>query len=222
MIYSRYFTKDQQGSVTIEFVFAIIVLCLLLIFMFDLSIFRLQMGKLDNVSYSLVNILRERRQLFNTADGKEYSPVVQASSENMCESPSTNITSHNCQSLIQTFEGLANKMFYGTTMPKGNRRIYIRLDDLEFKPLENGKFAIANHWVVTNFKNDDLMNKDCVPTTNILTLRKLAPISEINDHRKLPLYQVTLCIPSYSLFATVTRSGNDRKILRSSSVAVGR
>ncbi|VEJ09899.1 tight adherence pilus pseudopilin TadF [Actinobacillus delphinicola] len=222
MISSSRFVKNQQGSVTIEFVFAIIVMCLLLIFMFDLSMFRLQMGKLDNVSYSLVNILRERRQLFNTADGKEYSSAIQASSENMCEAPNSSITSHDCASLIQTFEGLANKMFYGTTMPKGNRRIYIRLDDLEFKPLEKGSFAIENHWVVTNFKDNELMNRDCVPTTNILTLRKLAPISEINNHRKLPLYQVTLCIPSYSLFAAITHSGGDRKILRSSSIAVGR
>lgn len=58
------FQKDKKGSVTIEFAFMLIFLCVMLIFMADLVLVRSTMGKLDSVSYSLVNIVRERPSFF--------------------------------------------------------------------------------------------------------------------------------------------------------------
>lgn len=58
------FKKEKTGSVTIEFAFMLLFLGIMLVFMVDLVLVRSTMGKLDSVSYSLVNILRERNAFY--------------------------------------------------------------------------------------------------------------------------------------------------------------
>lgn len=58
------FKKEKTGSVTIEFAFMLLFLGIMLVFMVDLVLVRSTMGKLDSVSYSLVNILRERNTFY--------------------------------------------------------------------------------------------------------------------------------------------------------------
>ncbi len=222
------FQRSHKGSVTIEFIFAILVLCLMLMFMLDLSLMRLQIGKLDNTSYSLVNILRERRQLFNESNTKEYTTEDAEKAENLCTGSTD---THDCRKLVLAFEKLANQMFFGTTKSQKGKKIYVRLDALQFwhKNCTNNalcadfekNFNIKHHWVVSNIP-DDLKN-DCVPSTNIRTLQNVAPISEVDPNRKLPLYQVTLCLPTVSFFNTfVPNEQSNGRVLRSSSLAVGR
>lgn len=58
------FLKSKKGAVTIEFFFMVLLLGILFAFMADLVMLRSTLGKLDNASFSLVNILRERTQLY--------------------------------------------------------------------------------------------------------------------------------------------------------------
>ena len=58
------FLKSKKGAVTIEFFFMVLLLGVLFAFMADLVMLRSTLGKLDNASFSLVNILRERTQLY--------------------------------------------------------------------------------------------------------------------------------------------------------------
>ena len=58
------FIKNKKGAVTIEFFFMVLLLGILFAFMADLVMLRSTLGKLDNASFSLVNILRERTQLY--------------------------------------------------------------------------------------------------------------------------------------------------------------
>ena len=58
------FLPNKRGSVTIEFIFMLILLTFIFAFLADFVIVRSTQGKLDNASYSLVNVLRERIQLF--------------------------------------------------------------------------------------------------------------------------------------------------------------
>lgn len=62
---SRHFVKDKKGSVIIEFFFMILLLLMMFAFMADLVLIRTTQGKLDNATYSLVNVLRERSLLYN-------------------------------------------------------------------------------------------------------------------------------------------------------------
>lgn len=59
----------QRGGFTIEFAIIGLVFSLLFIFSADVIIKLSYKGKLDRLSYSLVNILKERTQLY----GKDYS-----------------------------------------------------------------------------------------------------------------------------------------------------
>jgi len=58
------FRNEKTGSVTVEFAFMLLFLGIMLVFMVDLVLVRSAMGKLDSVSYSLVNILRERNAFY--------------------------------------------------------------------------------------------------------------------------------------------------------------
>lgn len=58
------FLPNKRGSVTIEFIFMLMLLTFIFAFLADFVIVRSTQGKLDNASYSLVNVLREREQLF--------------------------------------------------------------------------------------------------------------------------------------------------------------
>ena len=60
----RRFSINKIGAVTIEFFFMILLLGILFAFMADLVVLRSTLGKLDTASFSLVNILRERTQLY--------------------------------------------------------------------------------------------------------------------------------------------------------------
>ncbi|OOH89015.1 hypothetical protein BMT54_07655 [Pasteurellaceae bacterium 15-036681] len=58
------FKQNNLGSVTVEFAFMLLLLGSMLIFMVDLILSRSTMGKLDTVSYSLVNVLKERSRFY--------------------------------------------------------------------------------------------------------------------------------------------------------------
>ncbi|MCF1428411.1 MAG: ATP-binding protein [Shewanella sp.] len=59
--------SKQRGNFTIEFALLAVVFATLLIFTADMVIKLSMQGKLDRLSYSAVNILKERTQLFDTA-----------------------------------------------------------------------------------------------------------------------------------------------------------
>lgn len=186
------FLKNNRGSVTIEFVVMLIVLLFMLVFMADLAILRSNMGKMDNLSYSLVNVLRERTQLY----GKGHE-AIEASE-------------------VEPFRKLAKGMFFGN--PDSDKELYIVLNSIQFQN------------TVTPTKQpqikDDIILGDtaqCTPTTNLKDVAYIAPRSEINNNRIIPIYQVTVCIPSYSIFkAIIAGDASSGRTLRSSSIAVGR
>lgn len=97
----KHFWKNKKGAVTIEFLFMSMFLIVLFAFLFDLVMLRSTLGKLDNASYTLVSILRERTQL--------YDRVAQI-----------NIDDH------KQFEKLAKKLIYGDQ--NSNKRIDVVLE----------------------------------------------------------------------------------------------
>lgn len=186
------FLKNNRGSVTIEFVVMLLVLLFMLVFMADLAILRSNMGKLDNLSYSLVNVLRERTQLY----GKGHEAI---------QSPE-----------VGNFRKLAKGMFFGD--PESDKELYIVLNSIQFK---NTTTPTEKPQIKNNITLGD--TAQCTPTTNLKDVDYIAPRSEINNNRIIPLYQVTVCIPSYSIFkAIIAGDASAGRTLRSSSIAVGR
>ncbi|MDG6896761.1 hypothetical protein A6A19_01800 [Actinobacillus delphinicola] len=200
------FYRDMSGAVIIEFFFSIIVLLLLFFFMFDLAFTRGEIGKLDNLSYSMVNLLRERTQLYsvNGHVNENLSPAEMRNGKIFYQD-------------VDNFRMLAKSMFYGD--PHDKRPLYIVLGSLQFAktPLD-AKPRLANP--TTILQGDTNV---CHPTTDLKTLQNIAPRSEVDNQRILPLYQVTVCVPSKSLFKSFLAGKNyTAGLLRSSSVTVGR
>lgn len=200
------FYRDTRGAVIIEFFFSIIVLLLLFFFMFDLAFTRGEIGKLDNLSYSMVNLLRERTQLYST-DGEVNENLSSAEIRN----------GKIFYQDVENFRKLAKSMFYGD--PYDTRPLYIVLGSLQFsKTPINVKPYLMNSGTI--LQGDTHI---CRPTTNLVNLQNIAPRSEVDNQRILPLYQVTVCIPSKSLFKSFLSDKNHALgLLRSSSVSVGR
>lgn len=119
------FQHNQQGSAVIEFLFSIIILLSILFFMIDLSLIRENIGKLDNTSYSLVSLLRERKLLYADEKNPNQPPTILPLQED-----------------VNTYTKLAKHVFYG----KDNdpRELYVVLSVLyddgksqQYKQLSN-------------------------------------------------------------------------------------
>ena len=176
--------KNEKGSVIIEFFFMVMFLLIIFAFMADLVILRSTLGKLDNASYSLVNLLRERNQL---------SPGVR----------DINTTE------LRKYEELAKLLIYGDRYSKNDITVI-----LEFKERENQ----------TTVQGD---TSKCPQYRPLASLWHLAPLSEPDtngNQRKIPLYQVTLCVETNSLFRAILLDKKSRikNLVRSSSLAVAR
>ncbi|OOF69804.1 tight adherence pilus pseudopilin TadF [Rodentibacter caecimuris] len=174
------FYLNNKGSVSIEFVFMLIFLVFIFAFLADLAIIRSTTGKLDNVSYSLVSILRERTQLYD----KEARVTDQD---------------------LKDFEQLAKRLVYGN------------------KESEKDVYIVLEHWHEGNSSSRQSSAK-CTPYRKIETLSRLSPRSEINNERKIPLYQVTLCVETNSFFKALLldKANQSLGMIRSSSFSVSR
>ncbi|MDO5053940.1 MAG: tight adherence pilus pseudopilin TadF [Pasteurella oralis] len=176
------FLLDKKGSVTIEFLFMSMFLLILFAFLFDLVMLRSTLGKLDNASYTMVSILRERSQLYNRVPQINEADYMQ-------------------------FEKLAKRLLYGDK--NSDRKIGIVL---EYWAQGDSGRRIPN------------VVGDCKPYKKLSDLSYLSPRSELNNERKIPLYQVTLCVETHSLFESLLLDESQRSsgLMRSSSMSVSR
>ncbi|UAX43000.1 tight adherence pilus pseudopilin TadF [Pasteurella canis] len=175
------FFRNKKGSVTVEFVFMLMFLAFIFAFLADVIVMRSTMGKLDNASYTLVNILRERLQLYNgvaTITDNEYKQM----------------------------ERLAKRLIYNDQNTK--KEIHVVLE----------------YWSEHNSKRIPNTISSCRPYKRLEELSYLSPKSEFNNERRIPLYQVTLCVESYSLFKSLLLNKSEQfdGLIRSSSMSVSR
>ncbi|MBN6065613.1 pilus assembly protein TadF [Aggregatibacter actinomycetemcomitans] len=184
---TKHFISNKKGAVTIEFVFMLILLLFIFAFLADFVIVRTTQGKLDNATYSLVNILRERTQLYGDKGTNELKPKD-----------------------LHDFEKLAKLTLFGNA--DSDKQVGIVL---EHWWQDNG---IGSFDTQSNMQN-------CQPYKKLNNeLAYLSPFSEIANQRKVPLYQVTLCVEVGSLFQSliVKKENQSFGLLSSSSLAVAR
>ncbi|MDP8170830.1 tight adherence pilus pseudopilin TadF [Pasteurella skyensis] len=195
------FIKNSKGAVAIEFVFMIILLTFMLVFMVDLAMLRSNLGKLDNMSYSLVNVLRERTQLYGKGNESfARSRKVAGKLENRD---------------ITNFRKLAKYMAFGNT--QSDKELFLVLESLQFQRSSPTAEPVLNYTALGD-------TGQCAPATNLQNLKAIAPRSEIDERRTIPLYQVTVCLKNYSIFRAIVLDESEQsgRLLRSSSVAVAR
>lgn len=184
------FLPNKRGSVTIEFIFMLILLTFIFAFLADFVIVRSTQGKLDNASYSLVNVLRERIQLFG-------------------DNGTATLTDDD----LHDFEKVARGLLYGDKNDD-NQKVFIVLEHFWREPGSTSN----------KFERLPSSSNGCEPYRKIEDLVHLSPNSEINEGRKIPLYQVTLCAETNSFFKSLYLSKENQSLglIRSSSLAVSR
>lgn len=184
------FLPNKRGSVTIEFIFMLILLTFIFAFLADFVIVRSTQGKLDNASYSLVNVLRERIQLFG-------------------DNGTATLTDDD----LHDFEKVARGLLYGDKNDD-NQKVLIVLEHFWREPGSTSN----------KFERLPSSSNGCEPYRKIEELVHLSPNSEINEGRKIPLYQVTLCAETNSFFKSLYLSKENQSLglIRSSSLAVSR
>lgn len=210
LINLKRFLFGKKGAISIEFAFMTILLCLLIAFMMDVFITYSTLGKLDRVSYSILNIAKERTKFYkDQKDNVVYIPTQQE---------------------IDNLRKIANKLLYGST---DQMKAGVTVEVVTFKGSESEfdfNFNARNpspkkdKYITINSRDDN--NKICQPLKPLDQQLNLTVLSE--NPRFVPLYQVTVCIPSVSsMFLKLTNSlfkENNQGIsfLQSSSAGVGR
>lgn len=181
------FIKKKTGSVSVDAVLMIFVLGLMFAFTADLVLVRSTMGKLDNASYSLVSLLRERAVLY-AEEGEEKDPKV----------------THED---LKNMESLAKKFVFGDK--DSEEKIYVVLEYWSTKE--------PNNTVATD-------SAKCQPYKKLSDSADLSPVSEKVGERRIPLYQVTLCMEISSFFKSffLKEESEMNTLVRSSSFAVSR
>lgn len=183
------FFKNKNGSVTIEFFFMVLILGIIFAFMADLVMLRSTLGKLDSASFSLVNVLRERTQLYGG-----------------------NADLNRTRDLNQ-FEQLAKLALFGDK--NSTQKVDVVLE--YWRQDVNGRDQVQT----------ESTSPTCSPYQPISQFRDLSPFSEVeNRERKVPMYQVTLCVDTRaSLFKALVlndETKTDLGMIRSSTVALSR
>ncbi|WP_109079076.1 tight adherence pilus pseudopilin TadF [Aggregatibacter kilianii] len=185
---TKNFISNKKGAVTIEFVFMLILLLFIFAFLADFVIVRTTQGKLDNATYSLVNILRQRTQLYGNDRGMKKLETKD----------------------LQDFEKLAKLTLFGNA--ESDKQVGVVLE----RWWQDG--GIGSFESQSNMPN-------CQPYKKLNNdLAYLSPFSEVANQRKVPLYQVTLCVEVGSLFQSliVKKENQSLGLLSSSSLAVSR
>lgn len=188
------FFHQQKGSVTIEFAFMVVLLCLLIAFMTDLFIARSTIGKLDRTSYSLLNVIKERADSgIPDKDG--------------------NISDYPSQAEVDHLMELANRLLFND---KAERRAVVFVEPYVFE-YGKGKFTPPNNTRKPPFTNPpDLHSSNASGHKGCQQppLRKLDNITPLSEMKRfVPVIRVTVCIPKApSLFlALMSALGKEPK-----------
>lgn len=192
------FLRNNRASITIEFAFMLILLCILFAFVIDFAILRSDLGKLDRASYSLLNIVKERNALWN---GK-----------------TTYRNSAEFDNEVLGLQPIASRLVYG----KNNEDIGMMVEYVSFYPANRTEVE-QRQARVEHYYHKAI--GDCRPAKtldNVARQKKIAAYAETS--RFVPMYQVTLCSEQRSLFKQITLSDEQRYHfnLRSTSVGVMR
>ena len=194
-----FFRQSKKGSVKIEFALTLMILVIVFAFLADLVVQRSTQAKLDNTSLSLVSILRERVQLYDDNGNATLTDGTTGAAGGF------SVVGSSDGDLNQYIQ-LANLMLFGD---RNVNKAKVTLE--RFSPDSNQYDKVSN-------------SSACEPYKPLNTLGHLSPRSETNNLRKIPLYQVTLCVEVNSFFQSmITQKGTvSNGFLRSSTFAPAR
>lgn len=184
----------QQGVFSIEFAIIAVFFSLLLVFSGDVIIKLSVKGKLDRLSYSLVNIIKERKQLYknNTTITQSQTDAIYDIAKNSLKRTMSNFEENNLSILVE-----------------GQTYTSVEKDDKTTDYQANILQAFSKG------------TPDCKVTQSLDKLAKSTKLAVVSvQDRKLPLYRVTLCYETNDWIGSKLKTSFTT--VSSSSVIVGR
>lgn len=191
--------NNNQGSVTVEFIFIFFLFSVLLIFLVDVAILQSTTGKLQRTSYSLLNVVKER----NISDGGKEE-VTQEDVDKL-------------KKLAVKLMGEADDKLIDVTVQ------YYGFEAI--KPQELGGSSTRPEKKTKSLSKELSTGGQCKAaySTNITDA---APLTENfkGSNRYAAIYYVTVCRKMTNLFKGLTLAKQDYESgwLRASALGVGR
>ncbi|AMO81227.1 tight adherence pilus pseudopilin TadF [Obesumbacterium proteus] len=166
---------DRRAAVSVEFVLISIALIFFIFFLTDLVIRQATIGKLDRVSYSVAGILRERIQLYDARETLSQQDV-----DATAELAKKILTDMNSTIDLSQMSLHVEEMHFEDPIRLGDDRKQIKL----YKTWDSGSAG------------------QCTPPQPLNEQQQLTPRGSYG--RWVPLYQVTVCLPTFSWFTRLT------------------
>ncbi|SFC13433.1 tight adherence pilus pseudopilin TadF [Pragia fontium] len=184
---------NERGSVAVEFGLISLVLIFFVVFLVDLVLQQALVGKLDRVTYSMAGTLRERTQLYKS---DEYLN----------------------QGQVEQIAALSRKVLKDMHSGADLSQLSMMVEELHFK--EPKLVGGGNAKEVTRYQSYQVGGQVCQPYTTLNNMQELSPRGSYG--RWVPMYQVTLCLPSNSWFSKLTGDGDGKSQQKSFAVVVVR
>lgn len=193
--------NNNQGSVTVEFIFIFFLFSVLLIFLVDVAILQSTTGKLQRTSYSLLNVVKER----NISDGGKEE--VTKEDVDKLKKLAVKLMGEADESLIDV-----TVQYYGFESIKPQDPKSSSATRPEKKPKSSSK--------------DISTNPDQCKAAYSTNITDAAPLTENfkGSNRYAAIYYVTVCRKMTNLFKGLTLAKQDYESgwLRASALGVGR
>ncbi|WP_145536880.1 tight adherence pilus pseudopilin TadF [Yersinia kristensenii] len=186
------FVVNNKGAVILELVFIISTIAVFIKLLLSIAAYQSTVGKLDRISYSIAGIVRERARLYDNDNVLTQAQVEKL--KQLTEQMLLNSGTHynNIAIKIETLH------FNDTDSPDLIDKI---IDERNSLPLSAGTVA-------------------CNPTKPLHEMDSLSPYG--NTGRWIPLYQVTLCLPTIPWYSTLFSPETSAPAIKSSAITIGR
>ena len=184
---------NRRGSVAVEFTVISVLLIVFIFFLTDLVVRHATTGRLDRVAYSVAGIVRERIQLYDAREKLNQRDVDQIAK-------------------------LAARMLTDMDPDADLSQLKLVVEELHFEDITS---------VGSTRKDIDLYRRwqsgsadGCAPPQALNQLTQLAPKGSYG--RWVPLYQVTVCLPTTSWYTWLTTSSRENPQLSSFAIVMAR
>ncbi|MBW5817163.1 pseudopilin [Yersinia kristensenii] len=186
------FIINNKGAVIIELVFIISIIALFIKLLLSMAAYQSTVGKLDRISYSIAGIVRERTRLYDN----------------------DNVLT---QAQVEKLKQLTEQMLLNSGAHYNN--IAIKIETLHFNDTDSPNLIDK----IIDERNSLSLSAGtvaCNPTQPLHEMDSLSPYG--NTGRWIPLYQVTLCLPTIPWYSTLFSPETPAPAIKSSAITIER
>lgn len=177
----------------VEFVIISVLLLTFIFFLTDLVVRQATTGRLDRVSYSIAGTLRERIQLYDAREELNQQDVDQI--KNLA---ARMLTDMHLEADLSGLKLVVEEMHFEDTVNIGSTNKEVKL----YRSWQSGS------------------SSSCSPPQALNKLTQLTPKGSYG--RWVPLYQLTVCLPTTSWYTRLTTSSTENPVLSSFAIVMAR